>query len=166
MRRIEAFKPDVIGVSMLTPTAPRGYRAIRLLREEMPDVVTVADGPHPTAMWREALEEGFDIVVLREGEYTARDLLATLEREGFDPEALRRVDGIAFRDPRSGEIAVTRPRLLIQNLDELPARPPPPPHGEVHALQQAHTCGPRDDEPGLPIRVHVLLYELLLGQKG
>ncbi len=120
LRRVKAFKPDMVGVSMLTPTAPRGYEAARLLREEMPGVVLVAGGQHPTAMWREALENGFDVVVLREGEYTARDLAAVLERRGLDPEALRRVEGIAFRDPRSGEFVVTRPRPLIRDLDELP----------------------------------------------
>lgn len=120
LRRVKAFKPDVVGISMLTPTAPRGYKAVKLLKEEMPDVVTVAGGPHPTAMWGEALESGFDIVVLREGEYTARDLLATLEKRGYDPEALRSVEGIVFRDPRSGRVVTTKPRPLIQNLDELP----------------------------------------------
>ncbi len=120
LAEVRRFKPDVVGVSMLTPTAPRGYKAVKMLKEEMPDVITVAGGPHPTAMWQEALQEGFDVVVLREGEYTARDLIATIEDKGFDPEALREVAGIAFREPKTGRYKLTKPRPLISNLDELP----------------------------------------------
>jgi anaerobic magnesium-protoporphyrin IX monomethyl ester cyclase len=120
LREVKSFDPDIVGVSMLTPTAPKGYMAIKRLKEEMPDVITVAGGPHPTAMWKEAIANGFDIVVFREGEYTTRDLVATLEERGYDPEALREVAGIAFRDPREGRIVVTKPRPLISNLDELP----------------------------------------------
>jgi len=120
LREIKSFDPDVVGVSMLTPTAPKGYNAIKRLKEEMPDIITVAGGPHPTAMWKEAITNGFDIVVFREGEYTMRDLAATLEGRGYDPEALREVAGIAYRDPREDRIVITKPRPLIMNLDELP----------------------------------------------
>ena len=120
IREVEAFDPDMVGFSMLTPTAPKGYMAAKLLKEEMPHVVTVAGGVHPTAMWREALENGFDIVVFREGEYTARDLARVLEEYGYNPTMLREVDGIAFNDPSSKRKIVTRPRPLIRNLDELP----------------------------------------------
>ncbi len=120
LAEVRRLKPDVVGVSMLTPTAPRGYRAARLLREEMPDVTLVAGGQHPTAMWREALESGFHVVVMGEGEQTARELVATLESHGLDPEALREVAGIAFRDPREGRLRVTRPRPPIRDLDKLP----------------------------------------------
>jgi anaerobic magnesium-protoporphyrin IX monomethyl ester cyclase len=113
------YKPDIVGFLMLTPTAPKGYRAVKRLKEEMPDVITVAGGQHPTAMFMEALENGFDVVVFREGEYTMRDLVMVIDQEGFSSEALSKVDGIAFRDPKGGT-RVTRPRPLIQDLDELP----------------------------------------------
>ena len=116
--RVKEFKPDIVGISMLTPTSLRGYRAARLLREEMPDVILVAGGQHPTAMFREALSNGFDVVVIGEGEYTMRDLASVIEKWGLDPERLKRVDGIAYRV--NGRVRVTRPRRFIENLDELP----------------------------------------------
>ncbi|RUM48104.1 MAG: B12-binding domain-containing radical SAM protein [Hyperthermus sp.] len=120
IRLVKGFRPDIVGFSLLTPTAPKGYRAVKLVKEELPGVITVAGGQHPTAMFSEALNEGFDVVVLREGEYTMRDLVRVIESRGFDPAALMGVDGIAFRDPRSGAIRVTRPRRPIEKLDELP----------------------------------------------
>ena len=120
LEEIKKYRPDVVGISMLTPTAPKGYKAVKMLKREMPDVITVAGGQHPTAMFQEALREGFDIVVFREGEYTMRDLVMVLDSEGYRREALMKVEGIAFRDPEDGGIRMTRPRPLIQNLDELP----------------------------------------------
>ena len=43
------------------------------------------------------------------------------------------------------------------------ARPPPPPHGRVHRLRQARQDNSRDSQQGMPLRLHILLHELLLG---
>ena len=118
IQEVKAFSPDIVGMSLLTPLAPRGYRAVKLLKRELPDVIVVAGGPHPTFLYREALENGFDIVVRGEGELTTLELVKAIEERGLDPEALRRVKGIAFKDKDS--ITVTPPRPLLENLDELP----------------------------------------------
>jgi len=116
---VKSWNPDLIGISLQTPTAPKGYRAILQLRRELPDVPIVVGGTHPTYMYEEALNNGADIVVRREGEYTALELVNTLELKGLDYSALRKVDGIAFRD-KDGKVVVTKPRPLIRDLDELP----------------------------------------------
>ena len=120
LREVKAWKPDVVGFSMLTPTAPRGYRAVKALKEELPETLVIAGGPHPTFMYGEALNEGVDIVVRGEGEYTTLELVNVLEREGFNPRALAKVRGIAFKDRSTGRIVVTEPRQQIMDLDELP----------------------------------------------
>ncbi len=116
---VKSWSPDLIGISLQTPTAPKGYRAILKLKEELPDVPIVVGGTHPTYMYEEALNNGADIVVRGEGEYTTLELVNTIESKGMDFNELKKVDGIAFRD-RDGKVVVTKSRPFIQDLDELP----------------------------------------------
>ena len=115
---VKEFDPDVVGISMMTPLAPKGYAAAKVVREELPDAVLVAGGSHPTYMYDEALDAGFDFVVRGEGEYTMLELVSRLEDRGKDPEAFKDVKGLAFR--AGGRTVVTPDRPLIENLDTLP----------------------------------------------
>jgi len=116
---VKSWHPDVVGLSLLTPTAPKGYAAARMVKEELgEDVVVIAGGPHPTFMYEEALNSGVDVVVRGEGEVTTLELVRVLKERGLDPEALKGVKGIAFK--REGKVVVTPPRPLIDNLDKLP----------------------------------------------
>ncbi|RLG83180.1 MAG: B12-binding domain-containing radical SAM protein [Thermoprotei archaeon] len=119
LSEVRSWNPDVVGVSIITPTAPRGYRAIRELKRLEPDIPIIVGGPHPTFMYEEALDSGADVVVLGEGEYTMRELVEVIERHGLNHKRLRDVRGVAFRD-RDGRIVVTPPRPPIENLDKLP----------------------------------------------
>ncbi len=119
VQNVKSWSPDIIGFSILTPTAPKAYVAARKIKEEMNDVILVAGGQHPTYMWSETLDNGFDIIVRGEGEVTARELIKTIDRHGMDTAELRRVAGIVFRD-KHGNIVATRERPLIYNLDVLP----------------------------------------------
>ncbi|MCI4456642.1 MAG: cobalamin-dependent protein [Desulfurococcaceae archaeon] len=116
---VKEWKPDIIGISLQTPLAPRGYKTIRLLKSLYPDTPIVVGGVHPTYMYEEAINEGADIVVRFEGEYTMLELADLFEKEDLKSERLKNVNGIAFRD-RDGRIVATPPRPLIMNLDELP----------------------------------------------
>ncbi|KSW12512.1 radical SAM protein [Pyrodictium occultum] len=120
LHEVKSWSPDVVGISMLTPTAPKGYMAARLVKQELgDDVVVLAGGPHPTFMYEEALSNGVDIVVRGEGEYTTLEVVNALEKYGFSREVLSDIKGIAFRD-EDGKVKVTPPRPFIKNLDELP----------------------------------------------
>ncbi len=119
LAKVRGWKPDVVGISLQTPTAPRGYKAITLLKEQLPDVPIVAGGVHPTFMYEEALSRGADVVVRFEGEHTALELVDTIERYGLDERRLKEVRGIAFKS-KSGDISVTELRPLIRDLDKLP----------------------------------------------
>jgi len=97
LAEVKSFSPDIVGVSMMTPLAPKGYLAAKALRQEMPDVPLVAGGTHVTYMYDEALDAGYDVVVRGEGEYTMLELVDVLERRGLDREALK-----SLRASRSG----------------------------------------------------------------
>jgi len=58
---------DVVGISIMTPTANRGYAIADRLRRDAPQVKIVFGGPHATFRPQEALAHG-DIVVRGEGE--------------------------------------------------------------------------------------------------
>ena len=116
---VKEWKPDIIGISLQTPLAPRGYKTIRLLKSLYPDIPIVVGGVHPTYIYEEAINEGADIVVRFEGEYTMLELADLFEKEDLKSERLKNVNGIAFRD-KDGRIVATPPRPLIMNLDELP----------------------------------------------
>lgn len=57
-----------------------------------------------------------DYGVIGEGEETAPQLIEALERK----TSVADVDGVIFRDKRSGEIIRTNPRKLIQDIDQIP----------------------------------------------
>ncbi len=116
---VKSENPDLVGMSLLTPLAPRGYRAIKALKSELPEVPVVVGGPHPSFLYEEALANGADVVVIGEGELTTLDLVDTVEEHGLDPGALKRVKGIAYRADGDG-VRLTPPRPLVMNLDELP----------------------------------------------
>jgi magnesium-protoporphyrin IX monomethyl ester (oxidative) cyclase len=118
LSKVKSIKPDVIGISMQTPMAPKGYMAAKLIKQEMPDIPLIAGGSHPSVMVEEALNNGFDIVVRGEGEYTALELINHLENKGLEKTGLSDIAGIAFKF--NDKIVKTNDRPLIQNLDELP----------------------------------------------
>lgn len=120
IEEVKSWKPDIIGISMLTPTAPKGYIAAKLVKEELgKDTIVIVGGPHPTYMYNEALNNNIDIVVRGEGEYTTLELVNTIEKHGLNKNVLAKIKGIVFKDDY-GKIVVTPRRPFIENLDKLP----------------------------------------------
>ena len=119
LREVKSWCPDIVGFSMLTPAAPKGYRAAKMLKEELGnDFPILAGGVHVTPMYEEALNNNIDVVVLGEGEITTAEFINVFEKYGMDKERLQDVKGLAFKD--DSKIVTTGMRPLIQNLDELP----------------------------------------------
>ncbi|MCD6324405.1 MAG: cobalamin-dependent protein, partial [Desulfurococcales archaeon] len=119
LNEVKSWHPDVVGFSMLTPAVPKGYRAAKVLKEELgDDLPIIAGGTHVTPMYKEALGNFIDVVVLGEGELTTAELVNVLEKHGLDKERLREVKGVAFMDDSKEVVTGLRP--FIQNLDTLP----------------------------------------------
>ncbi len=109
---------DVVGISVITRTAPPSYEAARLIRAANPRAKIVFGGPHTSALPEEALEFG-DIVAMREGDHTLVELLDRLAESPERPR-LSDVKGIAYKDGEETVVTPPRPFLTNAELDALP----------------------------------------------
>lgn len=116
---IEKSNPTVLGVSLLTPSAPLVDPMLAVLREKMPGLTIVLGNIHASVFHEPYLQKGLaDFVVHHEGEATMLELMQTL-RDGKDTS---KIFGISYRDKLSGSIIKTGKRPWIQQiaLDDMP----------------------------------------------
>jgi len=114
--QVSGMKPDVVGLSALTPTIHRANQAATAIRKKCPEINIVMGGHHPSLFPTETItrNQDVDIVCIGEGEHTMLELTRALESN----EGLSEVRGIAFRD--GNKIRQNSPREFIEDLDSLP----------------------------------------------
>jgi len=113
---VRQTQPDIVGIASVTQNfdeAVISARAIKAWR----DVPVIVGGHHITAI-PESLDEHMDIAVLGEGEQTLQEVVIICSEGGLSPDALSKVNGIAFR--RDGRLVITPHRPPVENLDSLP----------------------------------------------
>jgi anaerobic magnesium-protoporphyrin IX monomethyl ester cyclase len=120
MDELNAYGPDIVGISCTTPTFVDAIQLAETVRQVLPGAILVLGGPHVTAIPQEAmLEEPFDVGVIGEGEITFLELVREIEDKGkLEKVDLGQISGLAFCD--SGKVVLTSPRERIKNLDTLP----------------------------------------------
>ncbi len=115
--RIEAYRPDAIGVSCLFSTLEkRALTVAHRAKQVDPNIVVVLGGPHVSAHYERLIRDpAVDYCVLGEGEQTMVGLCAALNA-GRVP---RDIPGLCYR--YAGQ-PVVQPRgnLWIEALDDLP----------------------------------------------
>ncbi len=109
-----AWRPEVIGVTLVTPLVKEAYRLASELRSC--GAKLIAGGPHATLLPTEPLDHGFDAVVFGEGEPTIVDAVRAV-LGAAPPEG---VEGLVYRGP-DGTIHQNAPRPPIADLDSLPS---------------------------------------------
>jgi len=107
----DIFKSDIVGISVTTSTAPRGYAMARLLK--LRDIPVVFGGSHVTFMPEEAVKYG-DYVLKGEAEESLPLLIDALETGGD----ISTIPNLVYSD--NGEIIHNEEKPLCQGLDELP----------------------------------------------
>ena len=114
--KLASFKPDVVGISAMTPTVPSAFLSARASKEVRPNTTVVLGGLHATFMDEQILNEeaAVDIVVRGEGEQT----MLEIAQNPSDSKSLRKIDGITFRSNK--QLVRTPDRPCTQDLDELP----------------------------------------------
>jgi len=114
-REVEAFRPDVVGVTAITAMEPDAREVCATVKRLFPRCLTVMGNVHSTFCWRDLLaaEPNLDIVVRGEGEVTFEELIGALAA-GRD---WRKVCGLAFRE--DGAPTSNPPRPFCADLDQL-----------------------------------------------
>jgi len=112
-RKIDAFRPDLLGLSLISFEYKRFYDLLVAVKAHSPNVKTVVGGPHVTIMREQVLEEcaAIDYGVVYEGERTLVDLCQGLLPERETPGLISRQDGHVFY---AGD------REFAKDLDQVP----------------------------------------------
>ncbi|MFH0832823.1 MAG: radical SAM protein [Candidatus Aenigmatarchaeota archaeon] len=114
---IEKKKPDVIGAGSETCYSHEDGKLFKMAKEINPKTVTVAGGIHHSSMFEDSLSKyPIDFIVRGEGEYTLLELVKELQKPR---KKFRKIKGIAYKG-KNEKIIRTKPRPLIENLDDLP----------------------------------------------
>ncbi len=117
LERVERFKPDLVGMGVLTPSAPICEALSAMVRDRVPGVKIVWGGVHADVFGAEIVGRGFaDFVVHGDGEETICELVDVLARGDWDCSAVR---GLSWRTD-DGEVVTNLPRPLNRDLDALP----------------------------------------------
>ena len=115
VERLKAERPQVVGITAMTPTLPAALKAARLARAVLPEAHIVLGGVHPTLDPEGVLAEpAVDFVVRGEGEEAFAGLLEALEGRG----ALAEVPGLCYR--LEGGLRIAERAPPISDLAALP----------------------------------------------
>ena len=113
---LDNFKPDLVGISSFSQNygIVKKYASI-CKKRKLPVIV---GGIH-ISLLPALLSEDMDVGVLFEGEETMTELVQLYDTAGrFDEENLFSIKGICYRS--NGQMVFTKPRPLIDNLDDIP----------------------------------------------
>jgi anaerobic magnesium-protoporphyrin IX monomethyl ester cyclase len=111
MERIQEFKPDLLGITLMTFRYKDSYSTIADLKKEFPGMDIVAGGPHISLFRTTVLDEcaAIDYGVVLEGEKTLIELCS-----GTDPSAIQ---GLIFRS--GGTSVFNGERTFTDDLDAI-----------------------------------------------
>ncbi|WXG44812.1 MAG: radical SAM protein [Promethearchaeati archaeon SRVP18_Atabeyarchaeia-1] len=117
VRGLRTSKPDLVGISTLTPTFKSITDVAETCKEEFPGSPIILGGYFATFNHDRILAKyrSIDFVARKEGEGTATELAMELEKR--KPE-LAKIRGLSYRE--NGKVRINEDRPLIENLDSLP----------------------------------------------
>jgi anaerobic magnesium-protoporphyrin IX monomethyl ester cyclase len=114
--RMIELRPDVIGVTSITPSIYAAERVLEIARDAVPEALRVLGGVHATFMYKQVLSEApwIDAIVRGEGEEIFVELIRAVDRGRWFEER-RQIKGLAFRDGE--EIVATQAAPTVKDLD-------------------------------------------------
>ncbi|MCG2712048.1 MAG: B12-binding domain-containing radical SAM protein, partial [Candidatus Omnitrophica bacterium] len=116
LEQISTYAPDVVGVTCLSSSHyPEVLNLCKLIKKNIPDIIIVIGGSHPTFFANEIMNQHteIDFIVLGEGEETFHRLLLSIKTDS-DYTAL---DGLAFRS--NNAVFINPKTKYIRDLDAL-----------------------------------------------
>ncbi len=117
IEKIYDFRPELIGISVLTTGHQIAAKYTRILRERLPDALICWGGVHPTSIPNQILQnEPVDFVVVGEGEQTMLEVCERLSEHS--KSSLEGIKGVIFKS--NGKIIDNGERGFIEDLNSLP----------------------------------------------
>ena len=116
--RLIDLKPDVVGVTAITPSIYKAEDVLKIASEVVPQAVRVLGGIHATFMYKQVLSEApwVDVIVRGEGEEIFRDLIRAIDA-GEWPACRKMINGIAFVE--GDQIVATPAAATVKDLDAI-----------------------------------------------
>lgn len=113
---LKKYKPDLVGVSCMTPSVLNGARLCAVAKRFSSQLATVVGGPHVNGIPIGTLEEfpSFDYGVYGEGEQTLLELCHYVVGGGN----ARDINGLLHRE--ENQVVKNSARPQIENLDDIP----------------------------------------------
>jgi len=111
---LNAFQPDIVGVTAYTPDVYIAIQILKKVKEHNENTLTVIGGHHASLLPQDFDKEFIDVIVIGEGQYSFQELVDKYEKENN----LKEIDGLALRN--NGLLTFNRTRKLIDNLDKTP----------------------------------------------
>jgi anaerobic magnesium-protoporphyrin IX monomethyl ester cyclase len=109
------YKPDLVGLSVLTPEVGAALRITQISKSVLPDTPVIWGGVHPSFEIESVLDlPGIDYVIAGEGEQTLLETVLLLKNKSCP-------DSIPGLYTKSSGRHSSSPRPLMKNLDSLPA---------------------------------------------
>jgi len=112
IKKIKRFKPDYIGIPMMTYDYMNHYIFIDELKKAFSRIKIIMGGPHVALFGEKIMEQcsGVDILVIGEGERTIVEIAKN--------KPLRKIDNLIYRQGK--KVIRTKSGEYIQDLDKLP----------------------------------------------
>lgn len=115
-RVVSSFRPDLVGVTFMSTKMGSVAGTVDIAKKLFPQVPVIVGGDHPTVLYEATLRAlNADAAVIGEGERTFTDIVRAVESGRTTFEG---IPGLACRS-ENGEIAVSPPRPLIDDIDSL-----------------------------------------------
>jgi len=113
--KVKEIKPDVVGISCLTPSANEVYSMAKEIKAYNPNTTIVLGNVHASYFTESILKEKIaDVIVHFEGEYTLLELVKAIE----DNKDISNIRGISYL--KDSKVVNNPLRPFIENLNELP----------------------------------------------
>jgi len=120
IEHLKKSKPDLVGISILTPMYLRAKETIHNIKKSIKNIKIVVGGPHVTVFPKLTLEENpeIDFAIYGEAEHTIVEVLDALEKKS----SLKKIKGLVLRD--KDKVIINPAREIIKDIDTLsfPAR--------------------------------------------
>ncbi len=113
---LREYKPDFVGVTMMTPSYSSSQRIFKLVKKECPDAVLLAGGPHVTISKSDVLKSNPEVDFGFVGE--AEESIIEFMNAFSSDKNFSRIEGLLYRE--GDDVCFTGIRSRIEDLDRIP----------------------------------------------